>query len=65
VRTLLDRIAEYTRINAIRRMFEMLQMRRREIAALVSFAIAYAALEGFGIGLLLPVLQYATPSGSP
>ena len=57
--TLLDRVAEYTRISAIRRMFEMLQMRRREVAALVSFAIAYAALEGLGIGLLLPVLQYA------
>ena len=57
--TLLDRIAEHTKLNAIRRMFGMLQMRRREIVALVSFAIAYAALEGFGIGLLLPVLQYA------
>jgi len=40
-------------------MFGMLQMRRTEIAILVFFAMAYAALEGFGIGLLLPVLQYA------
>jgi ABC-type multidrug transport system fused ATPase/permease subunit len=59
VHKLLDRLAEYTRINAIRRMFGMLRMRRREIAALVTFAMAYAALEGFGIGMLLPVLQYA------
>ena len=57
--TILDWLAEYTKINAIRRMFGMLQMRRTEIAILVFFAMAYAALEGFGIGLLLPVLQYA------
>jgi len=57
--TILDRLAEYTKINAIRRMFGMLRMRRTEIAILVFFAMAYAALEGFGIGLLLPVLQYA------
>jgi ABC-type multidrug transport system fused ATPase/permease subunit len=57
--TVLDWFAEYTRINAIRRMFGMLRMRLSEIAALVSFAMAYAALEGFGIGMLLPVLQYA------
>lgn len=55
----LDWLAEYTKINAIRRMFGMLRMRRSEIAILVFFAAAYAALEGFGIGLLLPVLQYA------
>lgn len=57
--TILDRMAEYTKINAIRRMFGMLRMRRSEIAILVAFAMAYAALEGFGIGMLLPVLQYA------
>jgi subfamily B ATP-binding cassette protein MsbA len=55
----LERVAEYTKINAIRRMFGMLQMRRTEVVALVSFAMAYAVLEGLGIGLLLPVLQYA------
>jgi len=65
VRTLLDRLAEYTKINAIRRMFDMLQMRRSEISALVGFAIAYATLEGFGIGLLLPVLQYAENGSIP
>jgi len=65
VRTLLDRLAEYTKINAIRRMFGMLRMRRTEISALVGFAIAYAALEGFGIGLLLPVLQYAEKGAIP
>jgi len=59
VHTLLDRIAEFTKINAIRRMFGMLRMRRGEIAALVAFAMAYATLEGIGIGMLLPVLQYA------
>jgi subfamily B ATP-binding cassette protein MsbA len=59
VHKLVDWLAEYTRINAVRRMFGMLRMRRREIAALVAFAMAYAALEGIGIGMLLPVLQYA------
>ncbi|HEY5506867.1 MAG TPA: ABC transporter ATP-binding protein, partial [Coriobacteriia bacterium] len=62
---LLNRLAEYTKINAIRRMFGMLRMRRTEISALVGFAIAYAALEGFGIGLLLPVLQYAEKGAIP
>ncbi|HEY5475450.1 MAG TPA: hypothetical protein VIK11_01940, partial [Tepidiformaceae bacterium] len=57
--TALDRLAEYTKINAIRRMFGMLRMRGTEITILVTLAVAYAALEGFGIGLLLPVLQYA------
>lgn len=57
--TLLDWLAEYTKINAIRRMFGMLRMQRREVVALVSFAMAYAALEGIGIGMLFPVLQYA------
>lgn len=57
--TILDRLAEYTKVNAIRRMFGMLRMRRTEVSILVFFAVAYAALEGFGIGLLLPVLQYA------
>lgn len=59
LRKILDWLAEYTKINAIRRMFAMLRMRRTEVSILVFFAIAYAALEGFGIGLLLPVLQYA------
>jgi ABC-type multidrug transport system fused ATPase/permease subunit len=59
LQTFLHRLAEYTKINAIRRMFGMLRMRKTEIAVLVFFAIAYAVLEGFGIGLLLPVLQYA------
>jgi len=59
LRSLLDSLAEYTRYNAIKRMFAMLRMRRSEISILVLFAVAYAAFEGFGIGLLLPVLQYA------
>jgi len=63
--TILDRFAEYTKINAIRRMFGMLQMRRSEIATLIGLAMAYAALEGFGIGLLLPVLQYAEKGSIP
>ena len=54
----LHQIAEYTKVNAIRRMFKMLEMRRREVLALVALAVLFAGLEGFGIGLLLPVLQY-------
>jgi subfamily B ATP-binding cassette protein MsbA len=57
--SILDRLAEYTKLNAIRRMFGMLRMRKTEIAILVGLAVAYATFEGFGIGLLLPVLQYA------
>lgn len=59
---------KYLRIT--RRIFGMLGLRIREGALLVLLLGLYAAFEGFGIGLLLPVLQYleaggkAVPEGS-
>ncbi|MGO8684404.1 MAG: ABC transporter ATP-binding protein [Thermoleophilia bacterium] len=53
------RVTEYLKINAVRRMFGLLGMRRLEIWLLVIFATVYAVFEGIGIALLLPVLQYA------
>lgn len=55
-RVSLHTIRETLRINAIQRMFAMLRMRRIEVFALVALAALYAVFEGFGIGLLLPVL---------
>lgn len=50
---------EFLRINAIRRMFTMVEVRRSEVAGLVGFAVLFALFEGIGLALLLPVLQYA------
>lgn len=50
---------EYLRINAVRRMFSVVEIRATEIAALVFFAVLYAVFEGVGLSLLLPILQFA------
>jgi ABC-type multidrug transport system fused ATPase/permease subunit len=50
---------EYLRINAIRRMLGIVDVRRSEIAGLVGFAVVFAFFEGVGLSLLLPILQYA------
>lgn len=52
-------LAEYLRINAIRRMFSIVDVRATEVGGLVLFAIVFAIFEGVGLSLLLPVLQYA------
>lgn len=54
-----DFLAEYLRINAIRRMLAIVDVKWSEIAGLVSFAVVFAVFEGVGLSLLLPVLQYA------
>lgn len=68
----LSRIAEFLRINAVRRMLRTMPITRGEVASLVAFAVVFALFEGVGISLLLPVLQFAesqssaiTDSGSP
>ncbi len=55
----LNSLAEYLRINAIRRMLTIVDVRTTEIIGLVAFAVVFALFEGIGISLLLPVLQYA------
>ncbi|MEA5075753.1 MAG: ABC transporter ATP-binding protein [Coriobacteriia bacterium] len=52
-------LGEYLRINAIRRMFALVDVRRREIIGLISLAAVFAVFEGIGLSLLLPILQYA------
>jgi ATP-binding cassette, subfamily B, bacterial MsbA len=52
-------LAEYLRINAIKRMLDVVEVHRNEVIGLVLFAVVFAAFEGVGIALLLPVLQYA------
>lgn len=52
-------LAEYLRINAIRRMLRIVDIRPMEIVGLIAFAVAFAVFEGVGLTLLLPILQYA------
>lgn len=52
---------KYIRIT--RRIFGMLSVRFREGAIMIALLGLYAALEGFGIGLLLPVLQLLEGGG--
>lgn len=59
MKKILDFLAEYLRINAIRRMFSIVEVKWSEIAGLISFAVVFAVFEGIGLSLLLPVLQYA------
>jgi len=63
-KTTLRDVAEFTKLNAVRRVFGMLHVRRTEMVMLVVLAVGYAILEGFGVGLLLPVLQYAESGGA-
>ena len=50
---------EYLRINAIRRMLAIVEVRWTEILCLVCLAVLFALFEGVGLALLLPILQYA------
>lgn len=52
-------LAEYLRINAIRRMLTIVDVRWTEIARLISLAVLFAVFEGVGLSLLLPILQFA------
>ncbi len=50
---------EFLRINAVRRMLAIVDVRSSEIAGLVGLAVLFAIFEGIGLALLLPILQYA------
>lgn len=52
-------LADFLRISAVRRLFALVEVKRSEIVGLISLAVTYALLEGAGLSLLLPVLQYA------
>lgn len=53
---------KYVRI--VRRVLVLLGVRWRQGALMVALTGLYAVFEGFGIGLLLPVLQYAESGGA-
>lgn len=59
MRKIIDFLKEYLRINAIARLFKFVEVRKAEVAGLVTFAVIFAALEGMGISFLLPILQFA------
>jgi len=54
-----DFLNEYLRINAIRRMLTIVDIRPSELIGLILFALVFAVFEGVGLSLLLPILQYA------
>ncbi|MBN2841225.1 MAG: ABC transporter ATP-binding protein [Coriobacteriia bacterium] len=54
-----DFLNEYLRINAIRRMLSVVEVKRLEIVGLVTLAVLFAVFEGIGLSLLLPILQFA------
>lgn len=54
-----DFLNEFLRINAIRRMLAIVDVRASEIGGLVGLAVLFAIFEGIGLALLLPILQYA------
>ena len=59
VKKAVEFLNEYLRINAIRRMLTIVDVKWTEITGLVGFAVVFAVFEGIGISMLLPVLQYA------
>ena len=54
-----DFLNDVLRINAIRRMLTIVDIKWTEILGLISFAVLFALFEGIGLSLLLPILQYA------
>lgn len=64
LRKAINYISEYLRIAAIRRIFAIADVRQSEAAGLIGFALLSAVFEGVGLGLLIPVLQYAEATRS-
>ncbi|MCL2503561.1 MAG: ABC transporter ATP-binding protein/permease [Coriobacteriia bacterium] len=59
IRRLVHTISEYLRINAIKRMLSYVDVRPIEVIGLTVFAVVFAAFEGVGLSMLLPILQFA------
>ncbi|MCL2536851.1 MAG: ABC transporter ATP-binding protein/permease [Coriobacteriia bacterium] len=60
----IEKIMEATKIRAVIRLFSFVEVRRSEIAGLVTFVVISTLLEGVGLTLLLPILQYAEGGSS-
>lgn len=59
MKSIWERLKDRLKINAVIRLFRFVEVKKSEIAGLVSFAVVFAILEGLGLSLLLPILQYA------
>jgi len=64
LRQYLERLKELTKFNAVKRLFSFVEVRKAEVAGLVVFVVAATFLEGVGLTLLLPILQYAEGGSS-
>lgn len=56
---LLTQIDERLKISAVRNLFNFVEVKKGEVVGLVSFAVVFTLLEGIGLTLILPILQYA------
>lgn len=52
-------LTQQLRIDAVKNVFSMVEVHAAEVWTLVGFATLYAFLDGVGLSVLLPVLQYA------
>lgn len=59
-----EQLKEVSRYNTVKELFSFVEVRRSEVAILVLFVVAMTLLEGVGLTLLLPILQYAETGGS-
>lgn len=56
---MLQKIKDKFKISAVIRLFRFVEVKKSEVIGLVLFAVGFALLEGMGLSLLLPILQFA------
>jgi ABC-type multidrug transport system fused ATPase/permease subunit len=54
-----DNFAERFKLKAVKRLFAFVEVKKSEVAGLITSAVAFALFEGVGVSLILPVLQFA------
>jgi len=64
IKKLLNTFMERFKLNAVKRLFQFVEVKKSEIVGLVGFAVLFAMFEGVGLSLLLPILQYAESGSS-
>jgi len=58
IKKLLDSIQERFKLNAVKRLFKFVEVKKSEVVGLVSFSVVFALLDGIGLSMVLPILQY-------
>ncbi|MCL2654219.1 MAG: ABC transporter ATP-binding protein/permease [Coriobacteriia bacterium] len=53
-----DFVLEFTKINAVRRLAKNVDVKRIEVVNLIALGVIFTFLDGLGLTLLLPVLQF-------